>query len=230
MTSIKQICLWTMNTLWFKIQIQHPFDTNSDTLQTSASTRIFDFKHCLQQRPCSKKVSFWHWWVKIKGRSLPSDTLKLLRVISLWCSLQLSFTFLLYWLRPDLLHLLLLKLVISCIHSKGFWQNRCEKVIYIEERRGKWPYESLLSRAVTFTEKATCLMVVLCYNLFRLLWVEKLVSLYSATIDFSFFDLLNSWKEAFDSEALTLKVFNKVLWENFNIYNSMTNGQSLCAD
>lgn len=137
MTSIKQIYLWTMNTLWFKIQIQYPLDTNSDRVQTSASTGIFEFKHCFQQRPCSKKVSFWHWWVKIKGRSLPSDTLKLLRVISLWCSLQLSFTFLLYRLQPNLLHLLLLKLVISCILRKGFWQNRCEQVDFTFKLRSE---------------------------------------------------------------------------------------------
>lgn len=71
-TSVKQIYLWTMNTLWFKIQIQYSFDTNSDTPQTSASAGIFDFKHCSQQRARSEKVSFWHWWVKIKRKkSLP---------------------------------------------------------------------------------------------------------------------------------------------------------------
>lgn len=55
--------LWTR----FKIQIQYSFGTNSDSPQTSASTGIFDFKHCLQQRLRSKKVSFWHLWVKIEG-------------------------------------------------------------------------------------------------------------------------------------------------------------------
>lgn len=118
--------LSTMNTLWFKIQIEYPFDINTDTLHLFVSSVIFEFKRWVQQRPCSQKVSFWHWWVKIKGKSLPSDTPKLLCVISLWCSVELFskeellFTFLVSRLHLNLFYLLL-KVVIFCTTKNGFW-------------------------------------------------------------------------------------------------------------